>query len=495
MINRRNILIGSAASVAALSMPRMAFAAEQADVVVIGAGLSGLHAAELLVDLGMKVVVLEANNEAGGRTKTVATADGPIDVGASQIGRGYARILDACQRYGMELIPEDRDILTFGGYLNGQWYDPKTWETNPMNNLVGDERKLSPLLFGTQLAAKHNPLKEIEDWLDPKFSKFDISMRQLMQRRKYSPEAIKLAALTVPGISIDGTSMLRIWQEEMRGHLDRQMNAAAEKLQQAKSNEPGYRNSKVINGLAHISNVNGGMQKLPLAMAAKLGDAVRLNKKVVGITMKANGATVTCADGTAVSAKFVVATVPFSVFRKVKITATKESPLHRRAINSMPYANTARLYLTVERPFWKEDGLPASFSSDSPIGMFWGIDNHSGVGAHKAMVVMVGPFATAIAKMPQAEAEAFIMKELERLRPASKGLLRLNTYKDWERDPNQLGCGFSVGPGHVNSYARDMVKPWQVMHFAGEHMRRLEYGMEAAMESGERAALDISALA
>ena len=63
----------------------------------------------------------------------------------------------------------------------------------------------------------------------------------------------------------------------------------------------------------------------------------------------------------------------------------------------MPYANTARLYLTVEKPFWKEDGLPPSFSTDGPIGMFWAIDNHTGEGRHRAMVVMVGKVAAAIA--------------------------------------------------------------------------------------------------
>ena len=36
-----------------------------------------------------------------------------------------------------------------------------------------------------------------------------------------------------------------------------------------------------------------------------------------------------------------------------------------------------------------------------------------------------------------------------------------------------------------------MIRPHRRLHFAGEHTRRLEIGMEAAMESGERAALEI----
>jgi monoamine oxidase len=36
-----------------------------------------------------------------------------------------------------------------------------------------------------------------------------------------------------------------------------------------------------------------------------------------------------------------------------------------------------------------------------------------------------------------------------------------------------------------------MIQPHERLHFAGEHTRRLEVGMESAMESGERAALEI----
>ncbi|MCW1401836.1 FAD-dependent oxidoreductase [Novosphingobium sp. MW5] len=128
MLNRRKFVAsGLAAGVAAGGLPRMAMAAERADVVIIGAGLSGLHAATLLKEQGYKVIVLDANNRIGGRVHTVDTVDGPIDVGASQIGRGYARVLDTCQKLGLKLIPEDRDLLTFGTYYRGGWVDNKTW--------------------------------------------------------------------------------------------------------------------------------------------------------------------------------------------------------------------------------------------------------------------------------------------------------------------------------------------------------------------------------
>jgi monoamine oxidase len=161
----------------------------------------------------------------------------------------------------------------------------------------------------------------------------------------------------------------------------------------------------------------------------------------------------------------------------------------------MPYANTARMFLTVDRPFWLDDGLPPSFTTDGPMGMFWAIDNHRGTGAHRAMIVMVGNVAQQIAAAGPGRAQAFLLDELARLRPASRGLVKVATYKDWLRDPLQRGCGFSLAPGQVNAFARRMIDPWQVLHFAGEHTRRIDFGMESAFESGERAAFEVMARA
>ena len=180
--SRRQLIVSGAAGAAMLGLPRMALAAETTDVAIIGAGLSGLHAAQILRDAGLKVLVLETAERVGGRVRTVTTGEGPIDVGASQIGRSYARVIDTCNRLGLQLVPEDRDLLGFGANLGGTWVDPKTWESNPLNKTVGDERRINPILMGQAVTAKFNPLREVDDWLDPRFADQDISLRQLMQR-------------------------------------------------------------------------------------------------------------------------------------------------------------------------------------------------------------------------------------------------------------------------------------------------------------------------
>ena len=71
-----------------------ALAAETTDVVIIDAGLSGLNAAMILKQQGVRSIVLDANSQVGGRVRSHRTVDGYVDVGASEIGRGYARVLE-----------------------------------------------------------------------------------------------------------------------------------------------------------------------------------------------------------------------------------------------------------------------------------------------------------------------------------------------------------------------------------------------------------------
>ena len=73
-----------------------------ADVIVVGAGVSGLTAAKLLRDAGQRVIVLEARGRIGGRTHT-ERADGWVtDMGASWIhGVDDGPAFDAVQALGM----------------------------------------------------------------------------------------------------------------------------------------------------------------------------------------------------------------------------------------------------------------------------------------------------------------------------------------------------------------------------------------------------------
>jgi len=77
-----------------------------ADVVVIGAGASGLACARVLGELGADVVVVEARNRLGGRIHTTrAIGDEPIEMGALVVHGERATTIDVVSEAGLTLGP------------------------------------------------------------------------------------------------------------------------------------------------------------------------------------------------------------------------------------------------------------------------------------------------------------------------------------------------------------------------------------------------------
>src|SRR6187551_165042 len=92
------------------------YAAMDADVIVIGAGVSGLAAALRLSRAGRRVLVLEARERVGGRVLTLPLRGLPIGVeyGAEFVHGGNALLRAALRVAGMRLRPVRRDMWAAG---------------------------------------------------------------------------------------------------------------------------------------------------------------------------------------------------------------------------------------------------------------------------------------------------------------------------------------------------------------------------------------------
>ena len=99
------------------------------DVIVIGAGMSGIAAADKLDSQGFDVLVLEARDRIGGRTWTMYWDEAgiPIDMGAGWIhGTTGNPLTKIAEDHGIELYETDYDsTILFGP--NGEWVDDDTY--------------------------------------------------------------------------------------------------------------------------------------------------------------------------------------------------------------------------------------------------------------------------------------------------------------------------------------------------------------------------------
>lgn len=83
---------------------RMTASKKVYDVIVVGAGLSGLQAAVAIRAAGFTVCVLEATNRVGGKTLTVKSSEkGYNDLGAAWINdTNQSEMFKLFQKYGLE---------------------------------------------------------------------------------------------------------------------------------------------------------------------------------------------------------------------------------------------------------------------------------------------------------------------------------------------------------------------------------------------------------
>ena len=79
---------------------------DSVDVVVVGAGLSGLQAACDVHAAGLSVLVLEAKDRVGGKTWSRATSTGgTVDMGAAWINITHqSNMLALSQRFNVQII-------------------------------------------------------------------------------------------------------------------------------------------------------------------------------------------------------------------------------------------------------------------------------------------------------------------------------------------------------------------------------------------------------
>lgn len=93
-------------------------------------------------------------------------------------------------------------------------------------------------------------------------------------------------------------------------------------------------------------------------------------------------------------------------------------------------------------------------------------------------------------RLSGADAHAYLLRRRAQLRPSTEGKLEVIAEHSWVGTPGIEGCIPRYGPGQVGAYADILPQAFGPIHFAGEHTRRSDLGMEAAMASGERAALE-----
>ena len=484
-LSRRTLLGGMTATGVGLMSPVASGVAKRSrpficDVAIVGAGLAGLNAALTLAAEGLKVVVLEGSARVGGRVHTARDWHAAPDLGGVQIGPMYARVRDVARRLKIELAPGAHVNAPYSFVLGDSLIAAKQWQASPLNKLTGQERRIPPHALNSFYVEQRTPFSDMDDWLKPEAAQYDLSLGAWLRNKGASGEAQRLIRTTQGLASLETASVLRMLQEGTRSRADVKALVPTDET----------RGMDVFQRFALASShATGGTSAIPEAMMAALGDAVRLNHVVRAIRQDRRGCDLVCDNNARLRARFVVAAAPFGALRDIRMTPDWPA-VQGEAVRQMPYHNQSQVWLRVRKPYWEQDGIEASMWTDGVLTL---VRQQIEPDGRRELVscLSFNDGARELDAMTHVDRGRFAIESLEKVRPSMRGQLEFVGAHSWLQVPLVRGCSHQFQPGRAFDWTHEYIKPHGLVHIAGEHARRLEVGMEAAMESGERCALEI----
>lgn len=459
----RRFILGAGASAAALGASRVSYAAQKSDVIVVGAGLSGLNAAMILASEGFKVRVLEADKRPGGRIRTLDGTEMRYDAGGSEVGPMYARTRHLVSELELGLTPyRPAPVRGMAIHMNGRLIAPEDWKDAPENALTGDLRSIPPYRASGHVMAGAPLLEDYAAWLEPGNPRGYQSYKALLAELGGDAATLHYDHVHAPVPETSALYMLR------RYHM-----------------------RAMSRGQGALEHIKGGMSRLTDAMAASLGDAVTYGAFVDGIAETSGGVRVTTKDGQHYDAASVIMTLPLTMLAKIKWDMPLD-PAVRAAWASVPYGAATSIFYPVKDPYWEADGLPPAMWSDTLMGRAFLVTNDAG---SYLWFYAGGQNAAHTFGWSLDDVVAHATLSLEAARPSLKGRLGAPTAWCWARHAFSHATFASRAPGDLGSLQAHLKAPVGRAFFAGEHTADYSAGIEGALESGERAAIEaLSAL-
>ena len=463
-LTRRSLLQGSLAGIAAGLSGGCAKHLSGRKVVVVGAGLSGLNAALILERWGFEVQVVEARERVGGRIWTLDALPGSPEGGGNVMGANYGRVLKAAHDLQVPLRSPPR-TLPSDYFVDGQRIPRDDWASAEANPLPNAWRNIPPSRLMGKLNAS-NPLLQTRAWHDPTLMASDTSALSGLSALGFPDAAIRLiGANNSYGNNLDETSLMSLYR--VMGEFGRLSGPA----------------------LA-VKEATKGNMRLPEAMARQLARPIEMGSPVTAVHQSSSVTRVTLASGETVDADAVIMTLPLPALRRIDMDLPASQTTLLEAVD---YHKVVQLHCIVEAPFWKSAGWGGSWWTDNLLGRIF-TRPIPGTSRFNMTVWINGDDCDALNAMDEATCIDRISRALWDLMPDAREVTLVGQLVRWSNDPFAGGVWALWRPGQAATAHAALRAPAGRVFFAGEHTAEAYRGMEGAMESGERAALEVMRL-
>jgi len=455
-------------------------------VVILGAGVAGLSAAYELRKAGYECTVLEVRDRVGGRNWSIRRGarldmtDGTRQVcefdpdqywnaGPARIPSAHQALLGCCREFGVPLEVEvntSRDARILNPAANGG-------KPIEMRQLHNDTRGAVAELLGKAVNAGA---------LDGTLTAAD---------KERMAAFLRMYGDLNPDLAFKGTTR--------SGYKN--LPAAGDQAGDARDPVPfgtlldidmwnAAMFEEVFDFQATMFQPVGGMDRIPMAFAKKLGPVVRLMSEVTAIKRRNNGVSIVYTDrrngkSHAIDAAFCLVTIPLKVLEPIE---NDFSAAHRAAIRGIEYGNAVKVAWQSRR-FWEtEDRIYGGLSFvKGPTTVVWYPSDRffSPKGILLGAYVARGDIE-ALASRPLREQFEMSRAAVEGLHPGRGRELEKPMSIVWAKVPHSLGIGARYQTDNDPNYAV-LGEPDGPFYFAGEHLSHVGQWQEGALLSARRA--------
>jgi monoamine oxidase len=443
-----------------------------ADVVIVGAGISGMVAARRVLEAGLTPLVLEADERVGGRILTEEVIAGvPVELGAQWIGDTHERMFRLAAELGVQTYPQYDE-----GETSYELAGSGVLRENEFHARFASERKeLELVLRRLDVLAADVPVEA--PWQAPRATEWD----GITAGAWYDAQGLPVVARNL--LEICTVGILAVPTAEVSFlHLLFTIQTCGVTSDLFAESEGGAQTTRFV----------GGTSEIPKRLAALIEEHIVLEAPVLLIEHAADGVTVHCRGGRVARGRRAIVAISPTLAGRIMYDPPL-SGVRDQLTQRLPNGSAMKAFFVYDEPFWRADGFngqlisdvgPARMSNDTCIPG----DDHGVI-----LLFLEGDEARTVGRLPQPERRAALTAEL--VRHYGQKASRPEFYVDGEWSDRQWtrGCyNANHGPHVWTKYGLALTAPIDTIHWASTDTARYWSAyMEGAVDAGERAAQEV----